>query len=182
MELSDILEVTSDPTKPRWAECPEVPGFAIRVRLPDVPGLRAIVHSTVLEKIKEAAAADPQATGEKIQIDPGAVGLGLSEYAVQDWRGLIGAGLRYFAQGARNLDIKADPETEIPFHDQVLKTLLKWSPRFYEFVDQAWKDLENQAQASQEIDEKNSGDAPPTTPTPVPDSAGGASKKRKRSA
>ena len=179
MELSDILEVTDDLTRPRWVACAEVPGFAILLRLPDVPGLRAIVHSTVMEGFKRHAEAGPGGH-EAARLDPGAVGLELSDYAVEDWRGLTGAGLRHFAQGARNLNIKADPEVEIAFDRQVLKALLKWSPRFYEFIDRAWKDLENQGMASREADEKNSSDAPPTTPIPLPDSAGGASKSRKR--
>jgi hypothetical protein len=180
MELSDILEVTDDLTKPRWVECPEVTGFAILLRLPDVPGLRAIVHSAVMESYKSAAKEDP-AGGETHRLDPGAVGLELSDYAVEDWRGLTGEGLRHFAQGARNLTIKASPEAEIPFDRQVMKVLLKWSPRFYEFVDQAWKNLENQGLKVRQDDEKNSLDAPPTTPIPRPDSVAAASKKRKGS-
>lgn len=180
MDLSSILEVTDDLTQPRWVECPEVEGFAILLRLPDVPGLRAIVHAAVMESYKSAAKADP--AGEGIpRIDPGAVGMELSDYAVEDWRGLTGAGLRHFAEGARNLNIKAPPEVEIPFDRQVMKILLKWSPRFYEFVDQAWKNMENQGLTAREADEKNSSDAPATTPIPPQDSADGASKKKRRS-
>jgi hypothetical protein len=181
MELSDILEVTDDLTQARWVECPAVPGFAIFLRLPDVPGLRAIVHSTMMESFKAAAEKTGPDGKPAGTIDPGAVGLELSDYAVEDWRGLTGAGLRYFAQGAKNLHIKAAPEVEVPFNRQVMKTLLKWSPRFYEFVDQVWKDLENQGLMAREADEKNSSDAPATTPIPRPNSAAGASKKKKGS-
>lgn len=174
MDLSDILEVTDDLTRPRWAECPEVPGFALLLRLPDVPGLRSLAISASLASLRKAADQEPKDGTRLEDVDPGAVGMRLSDYAVQDWRGLTGAGLRYFCEGARNLNIKAAPNVEISFDRQVLEILLKWSPRFFEFVDQAWRNLEAQGLHVREDDEKNSLNAPATTPTPQPDNAAGA--------
>lgn len=166
MELSEILEVTDDLTRPRWVEHPEVPGFAIYLRLPDVPGLRGLA----LQAMREAW----KAVADQAEIDPGAVGLRLTDYSVQDWRGLTGAGLRYFAQGAQNLNIKARDDVEIPFNRQVLEILLKWSPRFYEFVDSSWRNQEDMGLKAREADEKNSLNAPAITPTPPADNVAGA--------
>jgi hypothetical protein len=178
MELSDILEVTDDLTTPRWVECPEVPGFAILLRLPDVPGLRGIASAAGREALTQAA----ETGGEpELDIDFGAISLKLSDYAVRDWRGLTGAGLRHWTEKVKNLNIKTAPETVIPFDRQILHILLKWSPTFYEFVDQAWQDITNQGLQNRENDEKNSLSAPATTPTPAPDNAAGASKKKTRS-
>jgi hypothetical protein len=168
MELSDILEVTDDLTQPRWVECPEVPGFAIFLRLPDVPGLRGLALQAV-STARDRAGAEGLA-----EFDPGAVGLRLTDYSVQDWRGLTGKGLRYFSEGSRNLNIKAPDDVEISFNRQVLEILLKWSSRFYEFVDRSWRNQEIQGLQAREDDEKNSLNAPGTTLTPAPDNAAGA--------
>jgi hypothetical protein len=182
MELSEILEVTDDLTQPRWVECPEVPGFAVLMRLPDVPGLRGLALQAVTEsRLKMAETAGPEADSAA-GYDPGAVGLRLSDYVVQDWRGLTGAGLRYFAVGTRNLVIKAPDDVVIPFSRPALEVLLKWSPRFFEFINNSWQRLESRSLAAQEDDEKNSLGAPAITPTPPPDTVAGAPKKRKDSA
>jgi hypothetical protein len=175
MELSDILEVTDDLTQPRWVECLELPGFAVKLRLPDVPGMRGIATAAALESMKGEEGAPPP------EFDPGAVSLKLIAYAVQDWRGLTGSGLRYFAAGVPNLQIKAEALVSIPFRRDLLQVLLKWSPRFYEFVDRSWRQLEIQGLKVREEDEKNSESAPATSPTPPPDTAAGARGKKKSS-
>lgn len=183
MELSDILEVTDDLATPRWVECAELPGFAILLRLPDVPGLRglamAAAHEAV-EKAKEEMAAAGDG-GRHIEVDPGAIGVKWAQYAVLDWRGLTGAGLRWLLAGVPGLKIKVAEETVIPFWAEVFNLLLRRSGRFYEFVDQAWKNMESRILKDQEGDEKNSLSAPDTTLTPPPGSVPGASKKRKNS-
>jgi hypothetical protein len=181
MELSEILEVTDDLTRPRWVECREVPGFALLMRLPDVPGLRTLALQPVREALEQAKKAAESGAEVQLEVDPGAIGLKLSEYAILDWRGLTGQGLRRLAAGAENLKIKAPAEVEIPFNRQVLEALLKWSPRFYEFVDRAWKEMEGLGLQGREADEKNLSSAPDTTLTPPPGSVPGAGAKKKGS-
>lgn len=175
MNLSDILEVTGDPTRPRWIENPEWPGFAILIRLPDVPGLRGLAQVAVYETSRTAAGADP------LEVDPGAVGRKWAHYAVQDWRGLTGAVLRQITAGVSGLAVKIETTADIPFQRELLDVLLRRCPRFYDFLDRAWREAEISLQAELEADEKNSGNAPATTPTPRPDSAAGACKRRKGS-
>jgi hypothetical protein len=181
MELSDILETTDDLTRPRWVECPEAPGFAVLLRLPDIPGLRSLAQQAVFESVKEAQAAAEKTGAASTEIDPGVVGVKWSDYAVVDWRGLTGKVLRYFAQGAAGLKIKAADDTDIALNRQVLELLLRRSARFYNFIDTAWKDLEAKSLEAQESSEKNSGSAPDTTLTPPPGSVPGASRKKKNS-
>ena len=180
MELSDILEVTDDLTTPRWVECPEAPGFAVLLRLPDVPGLRGLVHGAVMESIKRAADADPAGKEPGPDRSRG----GGPEVIRLRSGGLAGphrgrpALLLPGGQQPQNQD---RAEVEIPFNRELLEVLLKWSSRFYEFVDKAWRDLESQGLKAREGDEKNSLSAPATTPTPQPDNVPGASKKKKNS-
>jgi len=195
MELSDILEVTDDLTKPRWVEYSAAPGgpgisealqgFALLMRLPDVPGLKGLVlqaSAANLPQLEGLADAEAVKKLEDFALESaGAVGLKLSHYAVLDWRGLTGAGLRHFARGAA-VKVKAADETEIPFNRPLLQILLRWCRPFYDFVDRSWREMERGALEGQETEGKNSLDAPVITPTPPPVSAAGASKKRRSSA
>ena len=169
MELGDILEVTDDLTQPRWVEynaAPGVPGvpealqgFALLMRLPDVPGLKGLVlqaSAVNLPQLEGLADAEAVKKMEDFALESaGAVGLKLSHYAVLDWRGLTGAGLRYFARGSR-LKIKAADDQMVPFSRQVLEALLRWCRPFYDFVDRSWRELERGALEGQENERKNS--------------------------
>jgi len=186
MKLSDILKIVDDPTQPRWVECPGVPGFAILLRLPDVPGLRGLVaqaYNESLEKFKKAAAAAKPGDILEDEFDPGTVGLKWSHYAVQNWRGLTGKGLNYFLAEVPGLKLKTAAKTEIPFQRDLLDVLLRHSVRFYEFVDQAWKQRQAGDMEVRQADEKNSLSAPDSTPTPngAPGARKTTSKPKRRS-
>lgn len=186
MQLSDILEIIDDPTQPRWMECPEAPGFAILLRLPDVPGLRGLVtqaYHESLERFKKAAAEAKPGDILEDEFDPGTVGLKWAHYAVKDWRGLTGKVLQYFLAGVPGLKLKTAAKTEIPFQRDLLDVLLRHSVRFYEFVDGAWKRRQEGDSEVQTADEKNSLSAPDSTPTPngAPGARKTTSKPKRRS-
>lgn len=180
MQLSDILEIVDDPTQPRWMECPEAPGFAILVRLPDVPGIRGLAMQASyenLERIKKAAAEAKPGDLLDEEMDPAAVGIKWAHYAIRDWRGLTRERLKFFLEGVQGLKIKAPAaeeggdelapwREEIPFQRELLEVLLRHSVRFYEFVDQAWKQRQAGDLEVRQADEKNSLSAPASTPTP----------------
>lgn len=187
MELIDILEI-DDQSQPRWMECPGLPGFAILVRLPDVPGLRALAMQASYEiqvKVKKAAAAAAATDGDipTAEIDPGAVSVKWIQFGVQDWRGLTGEGLNYFLAGVSGFKLKTAADTPIPFQRDLLDVLIRHSVRFYEFADQAWKQRQQSDMEVRQTDAKNSLSVPDSTPTPngVPGAHTTTSRSKRRS-
>lgn len=187
MELSEILRVVDE--QPAWVEwspgslepeaAPDQPrGFAILLRMPDVPDIQGLAQAVILESVEQA-----RKDGAELQMKPGAVGLRLASYVVQDWRGFTGQGLRYFAQDVHTLEIFAPTEMEIPFNRQVLEILLTKSPRFFNFVDRAWREKERQSLTAREDAEKNSLNAPDSTliPSGAPGALPTKSSSRRRS-
>lgn len=170
-ELSDLVEIAGDPTQPRWVECKEVPGFAVLMRVPDVPGLRGLAQQAVFgaaKKMREQIAAGAIAPGAA-EIDPGIINVNWLLYAIQDWRGLTRKALEhFFAETAVKLkEAKGEVDgNEIPFQADLCELLLRRSVRFFSFADQSWENLQSEALEALEEEDENLMNAPGSTLTP----------------
>jgi len=179
MRLEELL--AADPVLPRWEEwrdlppvrppnsqaggasyaarpvtVPEIPGFALEVRLLDVPGTVAMVRA-----------------GE----DPETQLLATLRQAVTGWRGLTVAGLKRLLPGARFKGEVADT-CEFPYTPDNLEALLR---RSFVLVNWLLRVMELR-QVEEEDLEKNSAATPRASSTPRPAPAGGAAGKRRSTA
>jgi len=162
MRLEEML--ASDPLVPRWEEwrelppvqVPEIDGFAVEVRLLDVPGTVAAVRA-----------------GE----EPEAQLLATLRRAVTGWRGLTVAGLRRLLPMARFRG-EVPEGAEFAYNPENLEALLK---RSFLFVNWLLRVMELRRNEEEEL-EKNSSATRRGSLTPQPAPAGGATGKKSSSA
>lgn len=182
-DIIDLAEVLPDYTAPAWEEHQEVSGFAILLALPDVPDTLTLMAQTGMLP----AAPEKPVTPESAPVTPpapppravAAYNRGSIAAAVQDWRGLTVAGVNELLPPGNR--VQGDRDRQVVYSAANLALLIKFSPRFYLWV----LGLLNQraaALAREEAALKNSGATPSAGPTRGRGSAGGALKRKKRSA
>ncbi|MFA6690742.1 MAG: hypothetical protein WCR98_02045 [Saccharofermentanales bacterium] len=137
MKIIDLIE---DYTIPTWENYPNIEGFRVLIRMPDVPKTYSMMARAWREERKEIGQADSD-----IPVD---IGISLVRYAVSDWHGLRVSGLRILAPGYK---VGGDPEQEIPFSGENLDSLLRISGSFFIWV--LGKVRERQEAAAQEAEE-----------------------------
>jgi len=146
-----ISELIDDIYLPRWEECPEVPGFAVLLRLPDASRGFVLAVKALKESGEEAGDVPPE------------ISLYLVKYAVADWRGLTVGGLRRLTA----LPVAGDDSQEIPFNQENLESLLRISQRFFLWALQTISARLTAAKREAAAIE-NLSDTPNTTPIPTP--------------
>lgn len=169
--------------EPEWVPFPGIEGFEVLLQVPDAAG-RLAVSSRVLRGRGPEQEGDREVFRQDIGDDQvGQLSYGQARLAVKDWRGLTVGGVQELLPKI-NLALKledgtpAPPETEVKFSPGLRDLLLRRSEVFLLLV------LGHLRKREQELGglEKNLSATPNTTPTATPGRAGGAGRKRKRSA
>lgn len=149
IKIADLIE---DYTMPKWEDYPDVPGFRVLVRLPDVPKGVALA----MRAYRESEGQDgDQALPETARY--------LASYAAADWQGLTVAGLKLLT----GLKVAGEDTQIIPYNPDNLESLLRLSAPFFLWL--LGKAQERINAARQEAAEtENLSATPNTTPIPSP--------------
>ncbi len=142
MKIADLIK---DPTEAQWEKVPEIPGFEVLVRLPDILQdtrliMRALPEDQV--KLQKESWADYHHS--------------VLKYAVADWRGLTIAGLaKLFPDYELNIEGQDIENSEMAYDEDNLTYLLTKSGVFLRWLNEVVRRRQQKAEHKEEADRKN---------------------------
>jgi len=168
MTETDILRISDlvdDPTAPQWLDYPEIKGFRVLLRMPDIP-----------ENIRLASRA-MKGEGETQGVEYHVL---LLKYAVAGWEGLKVKDLGRLFPGQAVRTTGGDERTtggdacatkaaggqELGFCPENVEYLLRKSGAFFRWASQQVKEWEARLAEQEAKDTENLSPTPNTTPTP----------------
>lgn len=151
-DILQIADLVEDATAPQWLDYPEIPGFRVRLRMPDVP-----------DNIRLAARAMRE-EGETQGVD---YHLGLLAYAVTGWEGLKVKDLARLFPGWKVKVKGAAGDQELSFCAENLEYLMRKSGSFFRWLSEQVKTWETRLAEQEVKDKENLSPTPNTTPTPT---------------
>lgn len=161
MTETDILKISDlvdDPTAPQWLNYPEIKGFRVLLRMPDIP-----------ENIRLASRALKR-EGETQGVEYHVL---LLKYAVAGWEGLKVKDLGRLFPGQKVRTTGGDAGAtgaaggqELGFCPENVEYLLRKSGAFFRWASQQVKEWETRLAEQEAKDTENLSPTPNTTPTP----------------
>jgi hypothetical protein len=176
-EILKISELVEDLAAPRWVEYPQIPGFKLLLRLPDVPESARIMGRAMLkgvqagnpaplmiprgEEDEEAVAARALAAVDWVEHQ-----FQLTLYAVAGWQGLKVEHLALLLPGRKVTAEGVDPEAELTFCPENLEFLVRQAVHFSNWLSKYVRDWDRQVTRQEEQDNENLPPTPDISPTP----------------
>jgi hypothetical protein len=150
-EILMIADLVDDPTAAQWLDYPEIEGFRVLLRMPDVP-----------DNIRLAARA-LKGEGETQGVEYHVL---LLKYAVAGWEGLKVRDLGRLFPGQKVSAKGAAGGQDLGFCPENVEYLLRKSGAFFRWASQQVKEWETRLAEQEAKDTENLSPTPNTTPTP----------------
>lgn len=171
-----INELVEDLTAPRWEDYPEIPGFKLLLRLPDIPESARIMSRAIMAGMKAGGMPalppegeeDEDQTAGRIVATADWVEYQFQEslFAVAYWQGLKVEHLAQLLPRQKVRTAGAAPDAEMAFCPENLEFLVRHSPNFSNWLSKYLRKWKKVFEAQEEKDNENLSPTPSTSPIP----------------
>ncbi|RJR38683.1 MAG: hypothetical protein C4567_12440 [Deltaproteobacteria bacterium] len=180
-DILKISELVEDLSAPRWVEYPQIPGYKLQLRLPDVPESARIMGRAMLKGGLPEGLQAPPAEGDEDAVAARALAavdwvehqLQLTLFAVAGWQGLrvehlaqLLPGRKVKMQSAGGDACATAPDAELSFCPENLEFLVRHSVPFSNWLSKYVRDWDRQVTRQEAKDNENLPPTPDTSPTP----------------
>jgi len=178
LKISDLVE---DLAAPRWVDYPEIPGFRLHLRLPDIPEAARIMSLAIKAGLQgpqavPAASLQPESDSEEDERQAALRVMAVADmvehqlqekrFCVAGWEGLKVEHLARLLPRQKVQVEGAAPERELTFCPENLEFLVRHSPDFSNWLGKYLRQWKKEFEAQEEKDNENLPPAPDISPTP----------------